>query len=170
MRQDKSRDTADSTDDAPIQLLTFSLDGGIYGVDILQVREIRGWTPVTPIPQSPPCMLGVLNLRGEILPVVDLRARLALPLAEFTDLTVVIVLTVETASGQRECGVVADNVQDVIDISAQNIRPAPAMHGGSAGEFIQGIVTLDQGMLILLKVDELVRRDLPVDPPAVTAA
>ena len=69
MQQDNRRENADSIEDAPMQLLTFSLGGEIYGIDILRVKEIRGWTPVTPIPQSPPCVLGVLNLRGEILPV-----------------------------------------------------------------------------------------------------
>jgi purine-binding chemotaxis protein CheW len=152
------------------QVLTFSLGSEIYGVDILRVKEIKGWSPVTPIPKSPACMLGVLNLRGEILPVIDLRARFALPAAEFTPLTVIIVLSVRTARGQRECGIVVDDVQDVVDITPDSIRPAPTLNGGGSSEFIQGIAALDQRMLVLLKADELVPREMSADMPASTAA
>ena len=152
------------------QVLTFSLGSEIYGIDILRVKEIRGWSPVTPIPQSPACMLGVLNLRGEILPVIDLRRRFALPAVQFTALTVIIVLSVRTPRGQRECGVVVDDVQDVVDITADSIRPAPAMNGGGAGEFIHGIAALDQRMLVLLKADELLLHELAADMPVSSAA
>ena len=113
------------------QVLTFSLGGEVYGVDILRVKEIRGWSPVTRIPQSPASMLGVLNLRGLIVPIVDLRVRFALAAAEFTPLTVIIVLSLRTESGQRECGIVVDNVNDVVDIATDSIRPAPELGGGS---------------------------------------
>lgn len=170
MEQDKTRGTSGPAEDGLKQVLTFSLGGETYGVDILRVQEIRGWSPVTPIPRSPPSMLGVLNLRGEILPVIDLRARFGLPAAEFTALTVIIVLSVRAARGQRECGIVVDDVRDVVDISPESIRPAPSMSGSSANEFIQGIATLDQLMLVLLKVDELVLQELPAEETASTAA
>src|SRR6187551_2211098 len=99
------------------QMLTFRLGAETYGVDILRVKEIRGWSPVTRIPQSPPHMLGVLNLRGAIVPIVDLRVRFAMQSAEFNAVTVVIVLSLRTADGERECGIVVDSVRDVVDIA-----------------------------------------------------
>src|SRR5215467_12353339 len=86
------------------QVLTFSLGREVYGVDILRVKEIRGWSPVTRIPQSPQSVLGVLNLRGAIVPIIDLRVRFALQQAEFTAVTVIIVLSLRTEQGVRECG------------------------------------------------------------------
>jgi purine-binding chemotaxis protein CheW len=138
------------------QVLTFSLGRETYGVDILRVKEIRGWTPVTRMPQSPPSMLGVLNLRGLIVPVVDLRVRFALESAEFTPLTVIIVLSLRTANGQRECGIVVDNVNDVVDIDAASIKPAPIVNGNGTNDFIEGIATHDERMLILLHAESLV--------------
>ncbi len=150
------------------QALTFALGQEVYGVDILRVKEIRGWSPVTRIPQSPPAVLGVLNLRGAIVPIVDLRVRFAMPSAEFNAVTVVIVLSLRTADGQRECGIVVDSVRDVVDIAADSVRPAPTMHGCQANEFIEGITTLGEQMLILLDADRLVSGEL--SPLALTAA
>ena len=99
-------------------------------MDILRVKEIRGWSPVTRIPQAPDAVLGVLNLRGLIVPIVDLRVRFALASAEFTPLTVIIVLSLRTETGQRECGIVVDNVNDVVDIAADTIRPSPELGAG----------------------------------------
>jgi len=150
------------------QALTFALGQEVYGVDILRVKEIRGWSPVTRIPQSPPAVLGVLNLRGAIVPIVDLRVRFAMQSAEFNAVTVVIVLSLRTADGQRECGIVVDSVRDVVDIAADSVRPAPTMHGCQANEFIEGITTLGEQMLILLDADRLVSGEL--SPLALTAA
>jgi len=145
---------------APRQVLTFGLGAESYGVDILCVREIRGWAPVTRIPHSPPFVLGVLNLRGSVVPIVDLRVRFNLETAEFTPLTVIIVLSVSSTSGRREVGVVVDSVSDVVDINAGDIKEAPSFGGKAGGEFIQGLATITNRMLILLNVDELIRRDL----------
>ena len=152
------------------QVLTFALGSETYGVDILRVKEIRGWSPVTRIPQSPPSVLGVLNLRGAIVPIIDLRVRFAMASAEFTPVTVIIVLSLRTEEGQRECGVVVDNVKDVVDINVENIRPVPSMNAGTASEFIQGITTIDEQMLILLNPDDLVARELSATAPAEQAA
>lgn len=152
------------------QVLTFSLGGETYGVDILRVKEIRGWSPVTRIPRSSPAVLGVLNLRGAIVPIIDLRVRFALRAAEFTPVTVIIVLSLHTADGHRECGIVVDGVRDVADITPENVRPAPSMNAGDAGEFIEGITTCDDKMLILLDADRLVTRDLAPASAASVAA
>jgi len=142
------------------QVLTFSLGGEIYGVDILRVKEIRGWSPVTRIPQSPDAVLGVLNLRGLIVPIVDLRVRFSLASAEFTPLTVIIVLSLRTQSGQRECGIVVDNVNDVVDVATETIRPSPELGAARTNEFIEGIATHDEQMLILLNAENLVSNQL----------
>src|SRR5688572_33498154 len=84
------------------QVLTFSLGSEVYGVDILRVKEIRGWSPVTRLPQSADSVLGVLNLRGAIVPIIDLRVRFALKAADFTPVTVIIVLSLRTQGGQQE--------------------------------------------------------------------
>ncbi len=142
------------------QVLTFSLGEEQFGVDILRVREIRGWSPVTRIPKVPDYVLGVLNLRGSIVPIIDLRVRFSLAHAEFTPLTVIIVLSVISANGQREFGLVVDGVSDVVDIDAGNLKETPSLGARSAAEFIRGIAVVGERMLILLDVDELIHRDV----------
>jgi purine-binding chemotaxis protein CheW len=110
---------------------------------------------VTRIPQSPESLLGVLNLRGVIVPVIDLRKRFGLAVAEFNAMTVTIVLSLHTASGHKEHGFVVDAVRDVVDLSAANIRPAPEVGSTSANDFIEAIATHDEQMLILLNAESL---------------
>jgi purine-binding chemotaxis protein CheW len=150
------------------QMLTFTLGDESYGVDILRVKEIRGWSPVTRIPQSLPHVLGVLNLRGAIVPIVDMRVRFALRSADFSPRTVIIVLSLHMEDGVRECGIVVDGVSDVVDISAEHVKPPPSLNNDLTSDFINGIATVDGKMLILLNVDDLIARDLK--PAAVSAA
>ncbi|MET0987816.1 MAG: chemotaxis protein CheW [Steroidobacteraceae bacterium] len=138
------------------QLLTFSLGDETYGVDILRVQEIRGWTPVTRIPQTPPHVLGVLNLRGSIVPIVDLRMRFMLKHAEYTPLTVIIVLSVESPAGRRDFGVVVDGVSDVIDVASTDIKPAPDLGNQVSTEFIEGLASVSDHMVMLLDIDRLI--------------
>jgi len=160
-----------STHQAPRQVLTFSLGDETYGVDILRVQEIRGWSPVTRIPQAPKHVLGVLNLRGSIVPIVDLRLRFNLPRAEFTPLTVIVVLSVDSPAGKREFGLVVDSVSDVVDINADAVRETPHLGSKASSDVIQGLVTVADRMLILLNSDELIRRDLDqVETPALEGA
>ena len=142
------------------QILTFRLGEETYGLDILRVKEIRGWSPVTRVPQSPPQVLGVLNLRGAIVPIIDLRLRFAMSSAEFTPVTVIIVISVRTADGSRECGLVVDAVSDVVDLDEDAMRPAPQLAGSASADYIECLATFENGMLILLNADELVRQDL----------
>jgi purine-binding chemotaxis protein CheW len=142
------------------QMLTFRLGEEAYGVDILRVQEIRGWSPVTRIPHSRPHVLGVLNLRGSIVPIIDLRVRFSLVKADFTPLTVIIVLSIETETGRRECGLVVDSVSDVVDLAPDAMRPVPHLSCSVDAEFIQGLATVDDRMMILLNVDELVGHEL----------
>jgi purine-binding chemotaxis protein CheW len=149
------------------QMLTFRLGAETYGVDILRVKEIRGWSPVTKIPQSPAHMLGVLNLRGAIVPIVDLRLRFELASAEYSPLTVVIVLSIHTGDATRECGIVVDAVSDVVDIPMDAIKESPAVGDQARSRFIRGLANVDDQMLILLDAEELVARE---SGPAVLAA
>jgi len=141
------------------KVLTFALGAEAYGVDILSLKEIRGWSPVTRIPQAPEGMLGVLNLRGAVVPVIDLRVRFGLKTAEFTRHTVIIVLSFPMERGPRECGIVVDRVMDVVDVDLDRIKPAPDMSSAQVNELIQGIATLDEQMLILLNPENLVKRE-----------
>ena len=141
------------------QVLTFVLGEETYGVDILRVQEIRGWSAVTKIPQAPAHVLGVLNLRGSIVPIVDLRMRLALERAEYTSVTVIIVLSVVSAAGRRDFGVVVDGVSDVVDINEADVRPAPELGASTATDFIRGLVPISERMLVLLDIDRLIGSD-----------
>ncbi len=140
------------------QVLTFRLGSETYGIDILRVKEIRGWTPVTQIPQSSSHVLGVLNLRGAVVPVIDLRRQFALDSAGFSPTTVTIVLSSQPDHGSQECGIVVDAVADVVDIAADAIRPTPDLVGQPRDGFILGLVIDGQRTLIILDAQSLTAR------------
>ena len=143
------------------QMLTFTLGDETYGVDILRVQEIRGWQPVTRIPQAPSHVLGVLNLRGSIVPIVDLRMRFNLQHAEYTPLTVIIVLSVQSPIGRRDFGVVVrDGVSDVIDVAAYDVMPAREFGAHVSTEFIEGLAAVSGRMVMLLDIDQLIGADV----------
>ena len=142
------------------QVLTFVLGSETYGVDILRVQEIRGWSTVTKIPHSPPHVLGVLNLRGSIVPIVDLRMRFSLDQAEYTAVTVIIVVSVVSGSGRRDFGVVVDGVSDVVDVHAEEVKAAPELGAKGATDYIRGLVPVSERMVVLLDIDRLIGRDL----------
>jgi purine-binding chemotaxis protein CheW len=142
------------------QILTFSLGAETYGVEILRVQEIRGFSTVTRIPQSPPHVLGVLNLRGTVVPVVDLRMRFSLAEVAYTALTVIIVLSVEGGSGRRNFGLVVDGVSDVMDLAPDAVRPTPEFGSQVNTDFIRGLATLGDSMVMLLDIDRLIGNDL----------
>ena len=140
------------------QVLTFVLGDETYGVDILRVQEIRGWSSVTKIPQSPSHVLGVLNLRGAIVPIVDLRMRFSLERAEYTPVTVIIVLSIKAGNGRRNFGVVVDGVSDVVDVNDSEVKPAPELAGSS--DYIRGLVPVSERMVVLLDIDRLIGNDI----------
>ena len=133
------------------QFLTFRLGGEEYGVGILTVQEIRGWSSVTKVPHTPAWLLGVINLRGVVVPIIDLRLKFSLASAEYNETTVVIILTVAT----RVVGVVVDGVSDVITLGAAQIKPAPSLGNGTNTGHIIGFGTLDERMRILMDVEKL---------------
>lgn len=137
------------------QYLTFMLAGEHYGVEILRVREIRGWSPVTRIPKSPAYLLGVLNLRGSIVPIIDMRMRLNLERVAYTSVTVTIVLSVESSHGKRNFGIVVDSVSDVLEVPVADVQAPPEVGKTVNTEFISGLATIGEKMVMLLDIDQL---------------
>ncbi|UNK43934.1 chemotaxis protein CheW [Luteimonas sp. S4-F44] len=133
------------------EYLTFTLGDEHYGVDILKVQEIRGYDAVTRLPDAPDYIKGVINLRGTIVPVIDLRLKLRLAQARYDSFTVMIVLNVD----DRVVGIVVDGVSDVVPLSAEQIRPTPEFGAAIDTRCISGIGTFDDRMLILLDIETL---------------
>ena len=133
------------------EFLTFRLGGEEYGIDILKVQEIRSYEPPTRIANAPAFIKGVVNLRGVIVPIVDLRLRLGCESAEYSALTVVIVLNVKG----RVVGAVVDSVSDVLELGKDAIRPAPEMASAVDASFITGIGSVGDRMLILMDIEGL---------------
>ena len=133
------------------QFLTFTVQGEEYGVDIMTVREIKGWTEITRLPNSPECLRGVMNLRGLIIPIFDLRARFSGKMTEANASHVVIILAV----GERNIGVLVDGVSDILTVAHSEVKPAPQIESDSADEYISGLISLDDRMVVLLTVDRI---------------
>jgi purine-binding chemotaxis protein CheW len=147
------------------QYLTFQLAGQDYGVPILSVQEIKGWDKPTRLPHSAAYVQGVINLRGAVVPIIDLRRRFGLGEIEYRPTTVVIVVRVTGKRGPVTAGIVVDAVCGVGNVSAENLRPVPEVGSTLDAHFISGIATLDGRMLILLGIDRLVI-DCLADPVA----
>lgn len=137
------------------QYLTFIMSGEEYGVDILAVQEIRGWEEPTTIPNAPSYIRGVINLRGTIVPIMDLRMRFGLRRVEYTQTTVVIILKFDGSHGERVMGIVVDAVSDVYTISEGDTRKPPELTEDDNSDFIKGLVNVNEKMVILLDVEEL---------------
>lgn len=138
---------------APRECLTFRIGAEDYGIDILQVQEVRSYEAPTRIAQTQPQVLGVLNLRGEIVPVIDMRLQLGLAQANFDDSTVVIVLKV----GARVFGLVVDGVSDVVGLAPEQLRPVPGLGCGIAADLLLAIATVKERLLLLVDIDKLMR-------------
>lgn len=138
---------------ARTEFLSFQLGSVSYAIDILKVQEIRAYEPPTRMANAPASVKGVLNLRGVIVPIIDLRTKLGLPLAEFDSATVTVVLTLE----HGVVGAIVDSVSDVVDINPAEVKPAPRFDAGTAGHFVTGITTQTTGgmerLLMLLDID-----------------
>jgi purine-binding chemotaxis protein CheW len=146
-----ANDAADSA-----QFLTFVCAGEEYGVDILRVQEIKGWDGITRVPYTPPYLLGVMNLRGVIVPVIDLRTRLGVVQRAPDSSTVVIVVRVHTENGEKTAGVVVDAVSEVYSVAADDIKPTPDLGTSTDGACVRGLTSVDNKMVMLLDIDRLV--------------
>ena len=140
-----------TTAGASRELLTFTLGSEEYGIEILRVQEIRGYEAVTTIANAPEFIKGVINLRGIIVPIVDMRIKFKLDRITYDDTTVVIILNV----ANRVVGMVVDGVSDVTTLKADEIKPAPEFGSGLDTEYLQGLGTVDERMIILVDIEKL---------------
>ena len=138
------------------QYLTFMLNSEEYGIEILKVQGIQGWCKVTPIPNTPDFILGVINLRGAVVPIVDLRKRFQLSEASYGSTTVIIVVKIGEGDGERTVGMVADAVSEVYNVAESELSPPPDLGSTIGTDYIKGLTTIDNKMVILLNVDELI--------------
>jgi len=144
-------DANHTADIAGLEFLAFTLGKEEYGIDILKVQEIRGYEAVTRIANAPEFIKGVINLRGIIIPVVDMRIKFQLGEPVYDQFTVVIILNIKG----RVVGMVVDSVSDVTTLSADQIKPAPEMGTVFSTEYMIGLGTVDERMLILMDIDKL---------------
>ncbi len=133
------------------QFLTFALGQEEYGVAILKIQEIKGFAAITPLPNAPVCVKGVLNLRGTIVPIVDLRKKFGMPEEVYTNYTVIVVVQVQ---GQV-MGFIVDAVSDVLTVSGTDIQPAPDLPGRVDTSFVDGLAKAGEKLVIILDIDKV---------------
>lgn len=142
------------------QFLTFTIAKEEYGVDIMSVREIKGWTETTRLPNSPEYLRGVMNLRGVIVPIFDLRSRFNKGLTEATIKHVIIILAVE----ERNIGILVDAVSDILTVDSNDIKPAPELEDREDANFINGLISLENRMVVLLDIQHLFTPEETLNP------
>ncbi|HUJ00228.1 MAG TPA: chemotaxis protein CheW [Usitatibacter sp.] len=143
--------TATAEREATREVLVFVLGKEEYGVDILKVQEIRGYEKVTPIPSAPEYLKGVVNLRGVIVPVIDMRVKFRLPDVRYDTFTVVVILRI----GGRVVGLVVDGVSDVVRFSEREVKAAPQLGALVDSSFLDGVATQDERMVLLVDIERL---------------
>jgi Chemotaxis signal transduction protein len=148
------------------QFISFTIGDEEYGVDIMAIREIKGWTATTELPNTPAFIRGVINLRGAIVPILDLRARFGSVQTEASPRHVIIVVTV----GTRVAGILVDAVADIITIPIGDIQPVPQLDHGASTNFLTGLVTVDGRMVALLDLNSVFDFDVIGDIAAGAAA
>jgi len=137
------------------QFLTFYMDSEEYGIDILSVQEIRGWEPATPIPNAPDYVKGVINLRGTVVPIVDLRLRFGMTQVEYGSITVVIVVKVQAEVGVKIMGIVVDAVSDVHSLPLEVIQSSPELTDNRNTTYVTGLANVNDKMVILLDINAM---------------
>lgn len=152
---DAAQNIEDLSDIEGGKFLTFLLQDEEYGLEILKVREIMGVMNITPVPQTPPYVKGVINLRGQVIPVVDLRLKFGLPEGEYDQKTCIIVVDVKGTL----MGIVVDTVSEVLDIKAANIEAAPTFGTELNTDYILGMGKVDGHVKILLEIDKVLSSD-----------
>ena len=139
--------------------LTFALGAEEYGLEILKVREIIGYMEVTAVPRTPAYVKGVINLRGQVIPVVDLRAKFAMPEAEVTEQTCIIVVEITQTGKAFNTGIIVDHVSEVLDIATDQIEEPPQLSAGGESSFILGMAKIGEHVKILLDIDKVLGRE-----------
>jgi purine-binding chemotaxis protein CheW len=135
----------------PSQFVTFTIDDDQYGVDIMAVREIKGWSEITHLPKQPEYVRGVLNLRGVMVPIIDLRCRFGHGLTEATPVHVVIIVQI----AQRLVGLLGDTVSDIVSVDGTQIQPVPRVVQSTRVDFLSGLVTIEGAMIALIDLPNL---------------
>lgn len=135
--------------------LTFTLDNEQYGIGILKIKEIIGMIPITPVPRTPEYVKGVINLRGKVIPVIDLRQRFSIGVVDSTDRTCIIVVEVESLSGTVMMGILVDSVSEVLNIKGEEIEHTPTFGTKVDTDYILGMAKMDGGVKILLDIDRV---------------
>jgi purine-binding chemotaxis protein CheW len=143
--------SADGHPDRPLEFLAFTLGNEEYGISIQKVQELRGYEIVTRVANAPPFIKGVVNLRGIIVPIIDMRIRFNLGTPTYDAMTVVVILNVVG----RVVGMVVDSVSDVVTLTPAQIKPAPEMNGSMSTDYLTGLGSIDERMLILVDIDKL---------------
>jgi purine-binding chemotaxis protein CheW len=138
------------------QFLTFEIASQLFAVPILAVQEIRGWDKIAHVPRTPAHVLGVIDLRGAVVPVLDVRTRLGLPTREQTATTVVVIVQIEMAGVPTTVGCVVDAVSDVITLDIEQIRRAPDTCGSVDSHFVRGVAATPAGLIMLLETQRLI--------------
>ena len=139
--------------------LTFALGPEEYGLEILKVREIIGYMDITAVPQTPHYVKGVINLRGQVIPVIDLRAKFGMEPADVTDQTCIIVVEIHTAESDFSTGIVVDHVQEVLDIDGKDIEDTPQLGSSVSTDYIMGMGKIGDSVKILLDIDRVLAGD-----------
>jgi len=153
----QSEQSGQTNNQAWSQYVTFAVDNSQYGIEITKVREIKGWSEPTELPNSPYAMRGVQNLRGVIVPIFDLRAQFGLGETQAREEHVVIIVTL----GDRLIGVLVDAVSDILTLEPGEVLPVPAMEQSGSQRFLSGLVSRDNRMVALLKLEELFGIETP---------
>lgn len=135
--------------------LTFTLAEEEYGIGILKIKEIIGMMPITPVPQTPEFVKGVINLRGKVIPVVDLRLRFGMEEIEYTDRTCIIVVEISGDAGTVQTGIVVDSVSEVMNIKSDDIEDSPSFGVKLDTSYILGMAKMEGGVKILLDIDKV---------------
>ena len=143
----------------PAQVLTFMLAGEAYGIGILSIKEIIGYTALTIVPMMPAFARGVINLRGAVVPVIDLLSRFGQPVSEVTKRTCIVIVEVQTQGERQDIGIVVDAVNEVLDIPASEIEPPPAFGSGIRADFIQGMGKVRGRFVVLLSLEHVLSID-----------
>jgi purine-binding chemotaxis protein CheW len=155
-----SRAAAGPDNGPSTELISFAIGDEQYGVDIMAVREIKGWTDITHLPRQPDYVRGVLNLRGVMVPIIDLRCRLGGGLTDATALHVVIIVQVQ----QRQVGLLADRVLDIVAFEAARVQPVPRVAGRAGNDCLSGLVNAEAGMIALMDLEKLLATDSDETP------
>ena len=139
--------------------LTFILAEEEYGIGILKIKEIIGMMPITTVPQTPDFVKGVINLRGKVIPVIDLRVRFGIAAMEYTERTCIIVVEIEGHAGTIQIGTVVDSVSEVLNIKGEDIEPPPTFGTKLDTDYIFGMAKVEGGVKILLDIDRVLSNE-----------